>query len=283
MKSLTSALLSKCDHREAHCLRTFASYMEMMEEPDRLRWEFCTDDPPDCWLEIGPVCYAVEITSTKVRAGRSGSEEFVPLESWGRASESLCREISERARDLGILDGSFGMGFTTKAAIRGRKFRELKSHVADRALDYITTYQQERQAPARSIYFGATRVCEIRKFAGSPSTVVYTMVDVLGEKETVLRVSDYLHDAVADKAQRLEKKAAGREWILLLLNTDPFAEKCPDVYQRAFVALSGAIRFHSIFVVWGDSTGFMLHSLDPKWQVPPPVDPSQLTHSNPEY
>jgi len=266
--SLAAGFLAKYDRREAHCLTAFASFLEEREDPSRLQWEYCRDDPPDCWLHSGGHRFAVEVTSTRVRAGRRDSEELVPLESWGLASQELCRQIGRQAVGCGALHGFFGMCFTTKVSVRGPEFRALKSHVTRMALEYIASNQLAPQAPARSIHFGTTRVCSIGKYAPSPNRVEYAMSDASGEEETVRRVAGYICDAAARKAERLAQRASGNCWILLLLNTDEFAEKCPHVYRKAFEYQSAASCFHSVFVVWGNSTGFMLSSRNPNWQSP---------------
>jgi len=271
-ESLRADLLEKYDRREVHCLESFARFLEEREDPTDLEWEYCQDDPPDCWLHVGKLRFAVEITSTRVHTGRPNSQEAVPLESWGHASEKLCKTIEQLALDCGVLHGAFGMCFTTKVSVLGSEFRALKSHVTRAALEYFATHQLAAEAPTHSVHFGATRVCWIRKYAQSPNRLVYAMSDASGESETVRRVAGYICDAMTRKAQGLARKAQEETWILVLLNTDMFAEKCSDVYRKAFASQPATSLFHSVFVVWGDQSGIMLSSRNPTWQAPRPRD-----------
>lgn len=271
-RSLNADFLARYDDGETHCLRAFARFLEDREDLSGLRWEYCEDDPPDCWLYASDSLFAVEITSTRVHAGRPGSPEEVPLETWGRGSERLCREIERQAVGRGILSGAFGIAFTAQVSARDSEYRALKKHVIQEALDYFARNQLATQAPTHIVYYGATRVCSIRKFAHSPNQVFYTMTDVSGEKETIRRIAGYISDAMTRKAEGLVRKARDGDWILVLLNTDVFAEKCSHVYYKAFESQSATSRFHSVFLVWGDQTGIMLTSRKPTWRTTRPRD-----------
>lgn len=253
-------------------MRAFDDFLAADGDHPQRNWIKNEDDPPDCWLCLGTCRYAVEATSTKVQVGDKPAASGVEREKFLLGCQDLCDTIGVLARGKGILRGFYGISFDPSGAVGGGAFGELKKCVVKAALAYVGKHKSASSAPPRSVLFDRREICRIAKYGDARDEVAFLSMEFGYTGDIVRSIKDHLGQALVEKAQKLADKNVQRPWVLLLLNTDGFAEKRDDLYRRVGDDLSTMGSFHSVFVVWGDGTGFMLRSDNPRWGRMKPPD-----------
>src|SRR5262245_33024109 len=117
---------------EEPCKRLLDKHLREHLPHSDLLWSAGTN-PPDYWLMINGIRYAVEMTRTRVcRTDKNG--DTIPNQTYLSTYDRIAKEIGDSARSRGILNGCYGMHSVAPPAGFDGKIRKL---LIENALLYI--------------------------------------------------------------------------------------------------------------------------------------------------
>ena len=192
-------------------------------------------------------------------------EGKIRAQTYRSSCRTLAEGIGQTAEDLGILDGAYTMTFRRPITACG--FRRAQEMVTDAMLDYIKRAQHLSSPPAEIFYYRHRSVCQAARISTRFSGVipVFTESGWPDAPEEIDKVCRMLQKAVSRKKQRLEQKGETAPKILLLSNTYSIASE--QMYRNCAPQIEGLDYFHSVFIVWRQLGGFILHSQNEAWSV----------------
>lgn len=253
--------------RELFCQESFDRFLREQGQYNDLVWERVPEgqDPPDFYLTLETEHFAVEMTSTKIfREVALGSGSVIE-QTYEASHTAVVREVQNKAEAQGILSGVYIVDFARPMS--DERFRQVKKAVIGNLLAYIQKTQDLIEAESERIFYQNREVCRIGKVPGSMSGVYEAFNDTAWPEapETTDKVCQMLQATIAEKQQKLRNEGAPK--ILLLLNTYDFAT--PGMYADCVKKNPAALDFfHTVFVVWGNGNGCVLHAVEPDWLLP---------------
>lgn len=99
--------------REEFCTKSFSDYLLCHMVPTPMDWSPVPSgqDPPDYWLKLGNVTFAVEVTRTEVWREASAGQGEVRQQTYEATHEAFIREVECAATERAILNGTYGVVF----------------------------------------------------------------------------------------------------------------------------------------------------------------------------
>lgn len=197
-------------------------------------------DPPDFWVIIENVKYAVEVTSIVS----------------GYGYQALCQgfedEIQSEAKNRNVLKGNYALIIMGKPEIPKRMSKARKV-LLDKAIAYICDTSSQPTAIRQKIVEESGRYIALEKLSDINSSV--GLVGYIGtkwEKEAKEELYQLIQERVIQKIATLEKNVDSKfhnNLILLLYDAHGFCGK--QSAREACQKVKGKEKFHSIF--WADS------------------------------
>ena len=248
--------------RENFCREAFDRFLREYVGIKNIEWAAVPngEDPPDFYVKCGQETFAVEVTSTEVMRDATIGEGQVREETYEASHTRLVQTVETLARQKGTLDGAYAIIFCRPLTVS--RFQQLKRVVIKALLDHIELTRHESTSPSEEIYYEHCPVCRIQKLHNRPSGVYEVFTDSAWVETfgVAKEACDMLQLAVLEKKARFEHIGELAPKILLLLNTYAFTS--PQIYQSCIAHVKDWDFFHSIFIVWGDGSGFFIHAGD---------------------
>lgn len=241
---------------EEICKQSFNAYLATKLDPEDVSW-LDGDEPPDYYLVVRGVKYAVEAT-TIMEMVRVGSNEF----EWARIIQSLWSlvlEVEKEASNEGALSGTYAVGFSSPIT----NFAQFRASIKERLLNYVYRTQADDSAPLEVIFERQGQECFIQKLDNKSSEIspAGPMIGPKWEGEIQQEVCRLLQAVVTKKAHKLSQVEFPK--ILLLLNAYPFVDSA--CYKQCVPTLTSLGDFHAIFIVEDENRGYVLYTSGSDW------------------
>ena len=249
---------------EELCKVQFDAFLGQFFDPSEISWIEVAqeDEPPDYYLVLGSVWFAVEVT-TLLENVSVGTASPLPPEIIGRFLRGFVKEVEQVARAEGSLHGKYLVTFSTP--IDG--FSNVRDAIRAKLLDYIRkTSSMKSSSPEivfeRIVPDHRRQQCGIQKVdgrrdridSGGPFWVKW-------EGEATADLCDLIEGSLTTKASKLTGVAEPK--ILLLLDRYVFADR--EMYEICLPKVSSLDSFHTVFVVQSSRRGFVFHSQQSDW------------------
>jgi hypothetical protein len=206
------------------------------------------DEPPDFWLTLNDVKYAVEVTRIVCQDDRK---------DWA-SLRKLAKEVSEMARNAGELSGTYLVTFEGRVAQMSKVRRSIK----DRLLHYIRQTTSVETQSGQAIEVDGAVLCTISKLhnrgaALCPAGGVHNKAILVSDAQTKLR--QLLQDSFTAKCKIPGKTDCPTVLILYdlvgLFDKDKFIECVEQIPETKL--------FHTIYVVEDIGAGYVAHEGQP--------------------
>jgi hypothetical protein len=235
--------------REVFCQESFDKYLREVCQANNISWQRVPKgkDPPDFYLTLNSVLYAVEVTSTEVMRDVTLGKGQIREHTYEVSHTSLVKELEREAENRGILSGLYIVGFLKP--LTDQNFYQVKEVVVKELLAYVQRTSHLVESPDEPILYQDSTVCRIGKYQGSITGVFEAFSDSAWTEapENAEKICKMLQSAITTKKKRLLQKGEVAPKILLLLNTYRFAD---EIIYRTFVSTVEDIDFfHTVFVV----------------------------------
>jgi len=240
---------------EEICKRSFNAYLATKLDPEDVSW-LDGDEPPDYYLMVRGVKYAVEAT-TVMEMVTVGSTEF----EWARIIQSLWSlvvEVEREASNEGALSGTYAVGFSSPIT----NFAQFRASIKERMLNYVHRTQADDSAPLEVIFERQGQECFVQKLDNKSSEIgIAGPMRFRWEVESQQEACRLLQAIVTNKAHKLSQVEFPK--ILLLLNEYRLVDSA--YYKECVPTLKSLDDFHTIFVVEDEDTGYVLHTSGSDW------------------
>jgi len=250
---------------EKFCQDSFDVYLRKQLQTSGIAWKRVPrgDDPPDFYVTLGQNTFAVEVTRTEIMENAVIGVGQVRMQTYLSSHIRLVKEIEASARESGALSGTYAVLF--RSPMSASRFRQAKKDAVKQALDYIQRTHSVDNSPNEAILHQGQPVCWIEKLHSQSNKVreVFQGAAWVESPEVKDEVCQILQHALEDKKAKFEAKGEPVPKILLLLNTYDFAS--PAMYRDCIHRVKDVDFFHSVFVVWPNGGGFLLHTSDEEW------------------
>lgn len=249
---------------EEFCKAQFDTFVKRFFAPSQVTWHEVAQqhEPPDYYLLLDNTKYAVEVT-TLVESVRVGTSSQMPPSAVHRFLEQFVDAVEEAAKTEGYLRGYYLVEFTAPID----DFTVVREGIRDGLLEYIRTTSGLESAPREKVFERIVsqrmpQQCWIRKVGSRPSKVkgggpVWTK----WEGEAAEEICGLLGKSLSGKAGKL--KDVGDPIVLLLLDEYRLADR--HMFEGCVRCLPWLAHFHTVFVVQGRESAFLLHSQNPDW------------------
>lgn len=240
---------------EETCKRSFDTYLAAKLDPMDVSW-LDGDEPPDRYLVVKSVKYAVEAT-TIMEMVSMGSTEF-PIASIVHSLWHLIREVEREASSEGTLSGTYAVSFLWPIT----NFGQFRASIGEGLLNYVRRTQADDCAPPAAIFEQQGQRCTIQKFHNLSSKIGITGPMTVGwDVEIQQEACRLLQGIVTNKAHKLSRVMFPR--ILLLLNEYRFVDSA--YYKECVPILTSLGDFHTVFIVEDEGRGYVLYTSDSDW------------------
>lgn len=240
---------------EEICKQSFDAHLATKLDPGDVSW-LDGDEPPDYYLVVRGVKYAVEAT-TIMEIVTVDSTEF-PIASIIHSLQRLAREVEEQASGEGTLNGTYAVIFLEPIT----NFAQFRASMREGLLNYVRSTQTDDSAPPKVIFQRQGQECTVQKFHNLASNIGIAGPMKLGwEVQIQQEACRLLQNVVTSKAHKLSQVMFPK--ILLLLNEYHFINSA--YYKECVPTLTSLDDFHTIFVVEDEDTGYVLHTSGSDW------------------
>ncbi|MBL7224055.1 MAG: hypothetical protein ISS72_09385 [Candidatus Brocadiae bacterium] len=236
--------------------------------------ERAASDPPDFWIYIDGVRFAVEVTSV-VRRADVESQALL---------RRLDKDIEQQAREQGVLRGTYGLWMSRPMRLPRRHSAEWRSLVQI-ATQFIRATQHLAPAGPVLLLEGKRSSLTIEKHSEQGEAVGHVgPVVTRWEGEAREEIRGLMQSGVDHKRRRLEAKGVHRECPRIILAFyDAYGLGDVEDAQQALLQVEGYQWFDSVF--WAASftdrpndvcpnepgrEGRFLYSQNPQWCTNPP-------------
>ena len=205
---------------EKLCKKSFDKYLRKIKTDLKLIWKDVEqkDEPPDYYLYINNIKYAVEVTIliNKVNVGLNNHYPVGIIRDY--LEKFVTEEVETSARQNNILKGNYLVVFSKPIY----NFTEVKNIIQSKLLSYIYDTRNADKAPQKVIYKKREQECIIEKVDNKIDNVVMGGPIILkweGEilDEAILLLNDRLDDKEIKLRNIYEPK------IILLHDQYPFS------------------------------------------------------------
>jgi len=240
---------------EETCKRCLHAYLATKVDPKDVSW-LDGDEPPDYYLVVRGVKYAVEVT-TVMEMVTVGSTEF----EWARIIDSLwglVLEVEKEASNEGALSGTYAVGFSLPIT----NFAQFRASIKERLLNYVHRTQADDSAPLEVIFERQGQECFIQKLDNKSSEIgIAGPMRFRWEVEIQQEACRLLQAVVTKKVHKLSQVTFPK--ILLLLNEYRLVDSA--YYKQCVPALTSLGDFHTVFIVEDEDTGYVLYTSGSDW------------------
>ncbi len=240
---------------EETCKRSFHAYLTTKLDREDVDW-LDGDEPPDYYLLVRGVKYAVEVTIVMemVKVGSTQREWANIIDSlWG-----LVLEVEKESSNEGTLSGFYIVSFSQPIT----NFAKVRASIREGLLNYVRHTQDDSSAPSEVIFEQQGQTCTIEKSHNLSSNISVAGPITFGWKFDRQREACRLLQAVVtNKAHKLSQLMFPK--ILLLLN----AYRLVDIayYKECVPTLTSLADFHTVFIVEDEDRGYVLHTSGSDW------------------
>jgi hypothetical protein len=240
---------------EEICKRSFDAYLATKLDPGNVSW-LGGDEPPDYYLLVKGVRYAVEVTTVMemVKVGSSQLEWANIIDSlW-----SLVLEVEKEAYNEGTLSGTYVVGFSSPIT----NLAQFRASIRERLLNYVRRTQADDSAPPEVILEQQGQECFVQKSDNKSSQISPAGPVRFGWKLQIQQEACRLLQAVVtNKAYKLSQVMFPK--ILLLLNKYRLVDS--SYYKECVPTLTSLDDFHTVFIVEDEDTGYVLYTSGADW------------------
>ncbi len=241
---------------EELCKSRFENFLKGSSTTGPLSWED-GGEPPDYYLTIDGIRYAVEVTIVMetLEVGTSTMSTKAVMASLG----NFVDEVELIARKQSILHGTYVVLFSKPIT----NFRDVKDTIRNALLAYIESTQVLGKAPQQVIFKRGRQTCSIEKIH-SQADRIHKPGPTNGKREgdAALEICELLKNKLDEKLYKLRNVQPPK--IVLLYDAYLFAD--PSMYRDCTSVLSSLFdSFHTVFIVHGNNQDFTLYSQNPGW------------------
>lgn len=250
---------------EEQCREAFDTFVKRFMSCSRVTWEQVAqqNEPPDYYLLLDGMRYAVEVTTIMEMVSFLGGRRPLPLGVIADEFRQFVKDVESVARQKGSLRGHYLVIFNKPID----HFSSVSEQISQRLLDYIRRTSSLETAPEEIVFRKSVpeqmpQVCSIQKLGLLPDRVLCGgPVLWKWEGDAISDLCGLLNDSLDNKTQKLSKIANPK--ILLLLDDHGFADQ--EMYEQCVPRLRLLNRFYTVFVVQDGGTGFVLYSGCAEW------------------
>ena len=244
---------------EEFCKLKFDEFVRGRLSYSSICWESVAqeDEPPDYYLYLNGIKYAVEVTVLMEKIEIGGGVRL-PRSSIVASLSRLVDDVETSARYDNSLHGAYVVKFshpiTNYKNVRGQLFNNL--------LAYIKATRDRGSAPEQVVYKRGSQRCTITKMHNRETYVGH--IGPSGGKwegEIIEEICSLVRESVNSKCRKLSKLAEPK--ILLLYDSYLLADS--GMYRQCVSRLSVFETFHTVFVVRYSQNGFILTSVNTDW------------------
>lgn len=254
MKVEKSKTSSKRLYQEI-CKQKFNAYLATKLDAKDMSW-LDGDEPPDYYLVVKGVKYAVEATTIvlKVPVGQKELE----LQTIVYSFDDLVKEVEKQACQEGILSGTYFVSFSQPTP----NFSKIKKSIKKQILCYLRRTQANDSTSIETIFKNEDLKCFILKKNNISARVKSGLGPAVTIWEPEREACSLLQAIIEKKWHKLSKLQPPK--ILLLQNTNmSFDTVC---YKKCAAKLKLLKHFHTIFIVgFKDENCYILYSENSDW------------------
>lgn len=240
---------------EEICKRSFDAYLAAKLDLEDRSW-LNGDEPPDYYLVVKSVKYAVEAT-TVMEMVTVGSTEF-PIASIVHSLRRLVYKVEKESSNEGTLSGTYAVSFLWPIS----NLAQFRASIKEGLLNYVRRTQAEDSTSPATIFEQQGQRCTIQKFHNLSSKIgIVGPMTVGWEVEIQQEACRLLQAVVTNKAQKLSQVIFPR--ILLLLNEYHLVNSA--YYKECVPTLTSLDNFHTIFIVEDKDRGYVLYTSGSDW------------------
>lgn len=204
------------------------------------------NEPPDYYLTVRGVKYAVEMTSTPtVVAPPRGNP--IQIEAYRDAMRKLAEEATKRSIEAGSLRGYYVIH--TYRPIHD--FRSQRERLLTNILSYVRETTGPNSAKRKAIERRGLGATTVEKIKPEPCLIEHTHSMLAREPTIATTTCELLRTVLKSKTKKLNSGSVSEPRILVVANTYPFAEVPHYEATRELLELSS---FAEVFVLLGTHT-----------------------------
>lgn len=245
---------------EEFCKTKFDEFIKKISKAGSIRWEDVDqkDEPPDYYLYLNDVKYAVEISALieKIDIGNRILPHFVIISSLRK----LVDEVETEARKKRFLKGTYIVKFSQPI----NNLEKVGNHLFNNLLTHIKATQYKNTSAEYTVFKQGIRKCTIEKL-NDLDNKIYKMGPNQAKwgGEIAKEICALLEERLIEKYSLLRGTLDPK--ILLLYDAYYFAE--PKVFKACLNKLSHLDFFHTIFITKGEGPGWILYSENKSWLI----------------
>lgn len=238
---------------EEFCKNAYDTFLRLQYQSNDIVWSD-GDEPPDYYLNLCGVKFAVEVTSVLEKA-TLGNKNIDHLEI-DKSIKSFIEDIQKDAIAKGFLNGAYIVRYKPLM-----DFGKQKQFISTRIKDYLQRTQNVSAAPAEDIVGKGHLGWYIWKVHSNKSYLTGTTEDAKWEGEAIDALCKLLNKALETKAKKLERISLPK----ILLLHDRFVWIDANQWRQYAAKLDCLDNFHTIFLVSEKSKNSILHSVETSW------------------
>lgn len=255
-------------NEEHVCIDSFIQHLREIDNKQEITFYEEPNDPPDFWVTIAGVTYAVEVTSIVTDYGY----------------DALCKKLIKAIRSefttSNDIKGTYALNIMRRPDIPKKETSDWKMLVSI----VVTKIREMANAPCEALSYllkDANGYLEIQKMSDHGAKIgLCTMKAVKREGEVQEEFSKLIKERIEAKRERLEKKGILNQCAnIILLFYDAYGYGDVEDMRKAFLNVQGYEWLHSIFLaasfsnipnkLYPDSPGrkgMFLYSKNKLWQ-----------------
>ena len=242
---------------EIICKLAFNEFLESHNAIQAIQWQ-CGDEPPDFYVLVDGVRYAVEVTimMDKIKIGEKAVLPYKKnrdnFDKWVKT------EIKPQALEENILRGEYIVMITKPIP----SFSEIKRSLHNDIISFIRETQNAESTSWHVVHKRGRELCQVIKSKNNGSNVIFGgPVISARENEMNETMCQLLDDRLKTKTRLLQNITEPK--ILLLHNQYGFVD--PMDYVKCKPEQSLLNPFHTIFITRHDKKYSVLHSKNDSW------------------
>ncbi len=238
---------------EEKCKKAFDSFLKQYYKDEAIIWDDGTD-PPDYFLKLDGVEYAVEITSIleKVKLG----DRIISHKEIDHSVMEFVESIKEEAIKNGVLKGAYSVFYKPI-----EKFGKNKHVIATRIWDYLLRTKCDYSSPKECIFGEGHNEWYIQKRHSDRDYLSRNTWVTKWGVELVDELCDTLNETLERKTEKLSAISSPK--ILLIL--DRFAWIDAKNWFKYTEKLVNIDKFHTIYLVSDKGGNSVLYSVEKSW------------------
>jgi len=237
------------------CKQKFNAYLATKFDAKDVKW-MDGDEPPDYYLILKHIKYAVEATTIVLRVPVGQKE--LELQTIIHSMYDLVKEVEKQACQEGILNGTYSVFFSKPIP----NFSKIKEAIKKEILLYLLRTQKNNFTSIDTIIKNKDFACFVQKKNNISSRIEYDGGLAVGKWEPEREACALLQAIIEKKWSKLSKLQLPK--ILMLQNTNmSFDTVC---YKKCVPKLKLLKHFHTIFILgFKSEDSYILYSENSDW------------------